>query len=149
MNMDDIFKDIPIIPNNMSFAAMLDHMGSDVSMRRDRPYSGQSHTCSGERGSEFVAGLTFRDIRDCFVRGYILSHQYYEKGSSVAIQPNATLSDECRKGPASSICENDLYSLKGDVDPMAVWQNISCEIEKMMGIYPNVKGMEREGYTSS
>ncbi len=34
---------------------------------------------------------------------------------------------------------NDLYSLNcGDVDPIALIQNVTCQVEKMMGIYPNV-----------
>lgn len=44
------------------------------SMRRDRPYSGQRHTCLGQRGQQEVSGVTMRDIYDCFVRGFILSH---------------------------------------------------------------------------
>ena len=48
----------------------------------------------------------------------------------------------CRDGGRAvinaALCENDLYVLKGSVDPMAVCQNMLCEIEKVMGIYPNV-----------
>jgi hypothetical protein len=36
---------------------------------RDRPYDGQSHTDTGERGKTEVKGITFRDLRDCFIRG--------------------------------------------------------------------------------
>lgn len=142
--MDDIFKKIPIVPDNMSIAAMLDHMGSDTSMLRGRPYNGQDHTHSGNRGSEFVRNMRFRDVKDCFVRGYISSHAYYLPGSLVKIQPNATLIDECKKGQNAAICDNDMYTLRGGVDPMSVWQNMACEIEKLMGIYPNVEGMKRE-----
>lgn len=142
--MHEIFKNIPVVPENMSIEAMVDHLGSDTSMLRGRPYDGQDHTCAGKRGSEFARNMRFRDIKDCFVRGYIQSHEYYVSGSVEKIQPNATLIDECRKGQFAAICDNDMYTLRGNADPMAVWQNMACEMEKMMEIYPNVEGMKRE-----
>lgn len=33
---------------------------------RDRPYLGQPHTFTGERGKQEVFGVTMRDIRDIF-----------------------------------------------------------------------------------
>lgn len=135
---------IQMVPENMSIAAFIDHLGSDVSMDRQRSYNGQSHTQTGTRGSQLIFNLTFRDVRDCFIRAYILSHEHYKRGTIEPIQPNATLSDECKKGEAASICDNDIYTLKGDADPLAVWQNMACEIEKMMGIYPNVPGLKED-----
>jgi hypothetical protein len=114
----------------------------DISMQRDRPYSGQSHTLSGTRGSTEIKGITFRDLRDCFIRAYIKSHAYYKSGSIEKIQPNATFSDEADKGEKAALCENDIYELVGDIDPMAVAQNLGVEIEKIMGIYPNVPGLK-------
>lgn len=100
------------------------------SMDRNRPYLGQPHTDSGERGKHIVSGLTMRDIRDCYIRAYIMSHEYTPK--------NAPYIDEANKGEAGSLCFADVYELEGDIDPIAVAQNLCCEIERMMGIFPNV-----------
>lgn len=110
----------------------------DHNMRRDRPYNGQSHTCTGDRGATEIKGVTFRDLRDCFIRAYAMSHDYYKPGTIEPIQPNATISDEARKGEAATICETDIYGLVGSIDPIAVVQNLCCEVEKIMGIFPNV-----------
>lgn len=119
-------------------------------MNRDRPYIGQPWTDKGIRGSVEVVGLTFRDIRDCFVRAYILSHDYHvydrEKGCHTLErqEPNATLIDEANKGEKAQLNGNDLYGLVGSIDPIAVSQNLSCEMERMMGIFPNVPRKETD-----
>jgi hypothetical protein len=142
---DEVFKNIPMSNNVNDLAAMLDHMGSDVSMQRGRPYSGQPWTTDGVRGNEIIRNITFRDMRDCFVRGFILSHQSYKEGTMEPVEPNYTLITECQKGVNAAICQNDMYTLVGDIDPMAVWQNIHCEIEKMMGIFPNIDPVLKKG----
>ena len=103
-------------------------------MRRDRPYKGQPHTDYGERGKTEIKGLTLRDLRDCYVRACCLS------------APGASLSrDEAADGENARLAENDIYSLPWDeMDPVAVAQNLSCEIEKMMGIYPNIEAGKTE-----
>jgi hypothetical protein len=83
-----------------------------------RPYSGQSHTDQGERGKEEVRGLTMKDITDC-VR--------------VALWESAGSSEN-----AETIFDVDL----SEVDPIAVEQNVTCNIEKMMDIYPNIPKTE-------
>lgn len=84
---------------------------------RDRPYDGQPQTDDGERGKTLVEGLTFRDIQDCFIRGC------YE-ASGLPIE----------KWPGT------VYDLPWkDMDIIAVAQNMSCNMEKYMGIYPNVQ----------
>lgn len=92
-------------------------------MFRDRPYNGQPHTADGTRGSTEVKGLTMRDVRDCFIRGCF----------EASVLPR-------EKWPKT------IYDLPWDeMDPMAVSQNMLCEMEKMMGIYPNVPPLvERE-----
>ena len=113
-------------------------------MNRDRPYTGQPWTDLGVRGSTEVKGLTFRDIKDCFIRAYIVSHPYYvydevkRESTLIRQEPNATLIDEANKGEKAQLNGNDLYTLVGDIDPVALSQNLSCEIEKMMGIFPNI-----------
>lgn len=102
---------------------------NDHNMRRDRPYTGQPHTDSGERGRTEVKGITFRDLRDCFIRAHFLaaSHQAPAKY------------EEANKGESAVLCENDLYELDmNNLDVMAVFQNFACEVERLMGIYPNV-----------
>lgn len=94
---------------------------------RARPYNGQAHTDQGARGATLVSGLTFRDVCDCFVIGWLRANG---KGDLVE-HPDATY--------------NDIYAHGGecDVDPLAVMQNMSCEMERRMGIFPNVPGMRR------
>lgn len=90
---------------------------SAYSMERDRPYDGQAHTSDGLRGAVKVEGLTFRDIKDCMIRGFL---------DAAGVQ---------RENPV----ENDVYCKEmDDIDPLAAINNMSCHIEKMMGIYPNV-----------
>ncbi len=108
----------------------LDDLGfNDHSMERSRPYTGQLHTDTGERGRTEVKGITFRDLRDCFIRGAFLS----------AGDQDRARYDEACKGEAAALCENDLYTLDWNkLDPGAVCRNMSIEVEKIMGIYPNV-----------
>jgi hypothetical protein len=132
------------------FERLFDQIGHDLgwhdhNMRRDRPYSGQCHTDTGERGRQEIRGITMRDLRDCFIRAFIHSHQVYKSGTIEEIQPNATLSREADKGEHAAICENDLYGLIGDIDPIAIAQNLTCEVEKIMGIFPNVPKLQVRG----
>lgn len=96
-------------------------------MCRDRPYDGQDHTDYGVRGRYLVSDITFRDLRDCYVRAVCLSTgpgDWY---------------DEAVKGDAADLCESDLFKLNWNhIDPVAVAQNLSCEVERMMGIFPNI-----------
>ncbi len=107
---------------------------NEHNMRRDRPYNGQEHTSTGIRGATEIKGITFRDLRDCFIRAVLLS--------SHGISPNG-LYDEATKGEAAALCENDLYGWDlNRLDPMAISQNLACEVERLMGIYPNVSKLE-------
>lgn len=86
---------------------------------RDRPYNGQPWTTNGERGKTLVEGLTVRDIRDCYIKACFEA-----------------------SGLARDEWPDSLYKLPwDDMDPMAVAQNLTCEIERMMGIFPNVPKM--------
>lgn len=99
-------------------------------MSRNRPYSGQPHTSLGERGATEVSGITFRDLRDCFIRAVLQS--------SYGISPEGLHEESC-KGLDARLCENDLYGWDfGKLDPMAIAQNLGVEVEKIMGKYPNV-----------
>lgn len=99
------------------------------SMNRKRPYNGQSHTDYGERGKTMVEGLTMRDICDCYVRGVILASGH--------IVPE--LYTEACKGENAELSINDLYGWDlTQTDPGAIQQNMMCEVERMMGIFPNI-----------
>lgn len=88
--------------------------------RRDRPYSGQPHTDHGRRGETLVKGLTFRDVRDCFILGCFLA-----------------------SGLSKDEWPQSAYDLPwDDMDIVAVAQNMSCEMERRMGIFPNVPPLE-------
>lgn len=94
---------------------------------RARPYDGQAHTDGGKRGETKVKGITFRDLRDCFIRAVAAS------------SGPGPLYRESKKGERANICENDLYALDwSKIDIIAVQQNLTCEVEKIMGIFPNV-----------
>lgn len=107
----------------------------DHNMRRDRPYSGQPHTDTGTRGATEIKGITFRDLRDCFIRAVLLSTGA-EVIDGVNMRPRY---EEADKGENAALCENDLYGFNLDrLDPMAICKNLCCEVERLMGIYPNV-----------
>lgn len=130
-------------PSKHPFETIMEAVAHDLgwhdhNMSRDRPYNGQAHTDTGTRGAQLIHGVTMRDLRDCFIRAFILSHAHYKDGSLELLQPNATLREEANKGPLAVICENDVYTLKGGIDPIAVVQNLTCEVERIMGIYPNI-----------
>ena len=86
----------------------------------NRAFIGQPHTDQGERGKTLVTGLRFRDICDCFVLGWL----HAAGRSSLAENGTATY--------------NDVYECGEDVDPLAVMKNMTCEMERRMGIFPNI-----------
>jgi hypothetical protein len=108
---------------------------NDHNMRRDRPYNGQPHTNTGIRGSTEIKGITFRDLRDCYIRAILLSTGAQKIGDK-DMRP---LYEEADKGENAALCENDLYGFDFDkLDPMAICQNLCCEVERVMGIFPNL-----------
>lgn len=109
---------------------------------RERPYDGQPHTDLGKRGQTEVKGITFRDLRDCFIMGALAASFH-----NVANLPDAHFCDKVRDG---TWCANDLYALDWNrMDPIAVAQSMACEVEKMMGIYPNVPKLTFEEPTNA
>jgi len=108
--------------NNVIKWAMCDIQGSSaISLNRDRPYDGQSHTEVGERGKQEVSGVTMRDVSDCIVRAFL---------SCGGIDRECPIRD-------------DIYTIDlNEIDPGAVIKNTVCNIERLMGIYPNVPGLD-------
>lgn len=99
-------------------------------MSRSRPYNGQPWTNQGIRGAQEIKGITFRDLTDAFFRAYILSTDHT---SNV----NRSMITEAEKGTEAVLSPSDLFEVEGTIDIIAVSQNLCCEIEKLMGIYPN------------
>lgn len=120
---------------NEEFARLIEDAFHDLGhydhdMSRDRPYKGQTHTDTGIRGSTEIKGITFRDLRDCFIRAVCLSAHH--------VVPH--LYAEADKGEAAVLCEDDLFGWDLDqLDPIAISHNLSCEVERIMGIWPNVE----------
>lgn len=133
----------------MSMEQLFDQIGHDLgwhdhNMRRDRPYNGQPHTDTGTRGATEIRGVTFRDLRDCFVRAVLLSTGA-QVIDGVDMRPRY---EEANKGEAAALCESDLYGFNLDkLDPMAIAQNLACEVERVMGIFPNVPGITGDDMT--
>lgn len=120
MSGDDIpmeWGDLPIILEQIGPTSLAAHLD------RDRPYDGQPHTDHGERGRTEVRGVTFRDLRDCFIRGC-----YDASGLPPSEWPGRV---------------HDLPW--DDMDIVAVAQNMSCWVERYMGIFPNVPRLVIDG----
>lgn len=115
----------------------------------NRPFIGQKHTDEGIRGEQIV-NLRMRDIADCFVLALLTCnpdgkyHQVYvdEKGNKFDSLDKLS---EIGNGYSDShidetkVSYNDVYGWDLDkVDPIAVKQNMTCFIERRMGIFPNI-----------
>ena len=111
---------IPMCNNNEE---LIDELGKifekkhyELSRKKNRPYDGQPWTVDGIRGETMVEGLTMRDIKDCYVIACFQS-----SGMNAANYPDS------------------IYDLPFErMDPIAIAQNMGCEIEKRMGIFPNI-----------
>lgn len=117
-----------------AFGEMLNEAKKDMSTERE--FGGQPWTTDGERGATLVTGLTMRDIRDCYVRAYIMSHP--------PTPANLLLIEETEKGVDAKLSVASMFDMEGDVDPVAVSQNLCCEIERAMGIFPNIPKVSKE-----
>lgn len=102
-----------------------------------RPFAGQPHTNFGERGKTEIRGLRFRDLCDCVAKALVDA-----AGHTVAEEE-----DELRRrAEDGTLNYNDLFKLDtGGMDPVALIQCIGCRVEKFMGIFPNVPGLESDG----
>lgn len=97
-----------------------------------RPFTGQVHTHNGERGKTEVKGIRFRDLADCIVKAWI-------DAAGHTINDEALREELRRRADDGTLNHNDVYLLEcGDVDPIALVQNVVCRVEKAMGIFPNI-----------
>lgn len=115
-----------------SLEEVLEHAFPDQyqrGMRRNRPYEGQQP----KRAKEEIKGITMRDLTDALVRACCLS-----AGGGLSEKGDQLYEQACR-GEEALLCQIDLYDLPWDeIDIIAVAQNLGCEVERLMGIYPNV-----------
>lgn len=118
------FDDIPMLNSIEELPVVLESMNATsfvLVSNRHRPYNGQPWTDEGQRGKTEVKGLTMRDIRDCFIRACYLS-----------------------SGLPSSEYPLSVYQLPwNEMDIIAVSQNLVCELEKRMGIFPNIPDKDK------
>lgn len=148
----DILKHIPVIDaDSEDFAEQLEfnvwstHSSTDTRNDRERPYDGQPWTDDGERGKTEVKGLTMRDIADCFIKA-VLQSSVPDAGDEL---DHALDKPGRKKMLWESVEDNtwryqDIYKVDlSKVDPSAIQKHLTCEIEKMMGIFPNVLEIER------
>lgn len=155
-------KDTPIInmddedfEEKFSFALWSTNSSSDHRNDRERPYNGQSHTDEGARGQKQVKGLTMRDVKDCFIMAVLdsaatdeyLEPEEFDKCwdfSTDPPTPTQYLLDNQDKYAFTKVetgnwRHQDIYKIDlSKVDPGAIAQNLTCRIEKMMGIFPNM-----------
>lgn len=118
---------------------------SDYRNDRDRPYNGQEHTDNGKRGKAEVKGLTMRDVRDCITQGFLVSAVNDNLYNKVCEINEDMIGTEYEK--SNTWREADLYKINfGDVDPVAILQNIMCFIEHYMGIFPNVETLHMKEF---
>jgi len=146
--------------DDLAFNMWSEQSCSDYRNDRDRPYNGQSHTDEGERGKQKVEGLTMRDIKDCLIKAmlvsapsekYLTTTEFLKcwdfsecKQENDKPKPTQYLLDHqdeyiSTKVDTDNWRPQDVYKIDwNNIDPMAIAQNLTCEIEKMMGIFPNI-----------
>jgi hypothetical protein len=97
----------------------------------------QPHTDAGKRGEHIVNGITIRQIAECVLRGML------DGGTLYHDQDNAI--DTIHLGYHQLI--DLIYEVEwiDNFDPVAIQQNVSCHIEKVLRIYPNVPPLTANG----
>lgn len=162
--------DIPMIDMNsetfneeFDFLIQSQHSSSDYRNDRERPYNGQSHTDQGERGKQLVSGLTMRDLKDCLIKAmlesapsdkYLDPDVFLKCWDFTTDPPTPTqflLSMQNDSDFVSTKVETgnwrpqDVYKINlGNIDPLAIANNFTCQVEKMMGIFPNIPKSEQD-----
>lgn len=125
-NIPILDADDPEIKEKLQFEFWSIQSSSDYRNDRDRPYNGQSWTDEGERGKQEIHGITMRDLGDCFIKAVLLSCMDSEIHDKVK-------NNTWRYQDVYMAFEKD-----PDIDPIAIRQNLTCEVERMMGIFPNI-----------
>lgn len=95
----------------------------------NRLFDGQYHTDDGERGKTEIKGVRFRDLCDCITKAFV-------HAAAHTVENEGELRE---KVETNTICRQDLYQLDlSRMDPGTLIKNISCEVERFMGIFPNI-----------
>lgn len=112
------------------------------SHRRDRPFD--VNTVNGESGTRNYVylgpGITIRDLSDALVRALAasqtnISKHYPEKHDDI----RERIRNEAELGEDAVIPRRELMYIKTeDLHLTAVINRFECEIEKLLGIYPNI-----------
>ena len=119
---------VPPLPARV-WSEIEDALGmNDANMSRHRPYDGQPHTDTGKRGATEIRGITFRDLRDCYIRAVLLSAHH--------LVPH--LYEEATKGEAAALCENDLFGF--DLDKLDKVYRTRLHPENSFVPYPFAMG---------
>jgi len=129
-----IDADDPEFATMLAFASKATQGSGAYRNDRERPYNGQPQTDDGIRGKTMIHSLTMRDMRDCYVKGLLLCCG----GTDIESQTALYNSVEAGTWRTDDVFEVDL----SQIDPLAVTQNMMCEVERMMGIFPNVPKLE-------
>ena len=123
MKSDEVKKDLANMIEGLS-----DHLTDP-----NRPFTGQPHTDGGERGKTAITGIRFRDLADCVVKAFV-------DAAGFSIEDEGERGELRRRADDGTLNYNDVYRLDlSKMGPLALQQNISCRVEKAMGIYPNVE----------
>lgn len=90
----------------------------------NRPFLGQQHTYTGERGKQVLHTVRMRDVHDL-----VLKHIAHACGDDR--DPDEIILDDLYK-----------YDLN-QIDPLGLVIELCSDIERMMGIYPNVPDLKK------
>jgi len=98
-------------------------------MSRRRPHTGEKGRYGLPRSSVTVSGLNVRDIQDALIR------------AACACGHDPDMVESAKEGENAALHRNSLFLLY-DLDMAAVHDALGDELEKLMGIYPNLQGVE-------
>lgn len=91
-----------------------------MNINTERPFDGQDHTFFGERGKTEIERIRFRDLADCIATVFL----------------RLCCGDE--EVEAEEVYDK-LKSLDtSNINTKTFIQGVSCEVEMMMGIFPNI-----------
>jgi hypothetical protein len=110
---------------------------------RDIAHDPQPHTILGERGQNIVI-LKDIQICECFMRGFLLGATDYRNIGSKT--ENSLPPEKLGYHQLVDLLYSPDITWVIDFDPMAVIQSGSCEMEKVLGIYPNVHPIEKQEF---
>lgn len=101
----------------------------EPTMSRRRPHYGEKGRYGLPRSSVAVSGQNIRDIQDAFIRAVC------------RCSTDKDLIENAEQGENAALHRNHLFAINVDeIDLAAVHDALGEELEKLMGIYPNLYG---------